>query len=1217
MYDIISPFGRLRLYHKIMLIMRLTTVILIASLMQVSAASFGQRITLNKTNASLFSVLKDIRKQSGFDFYYEEKTNLKDQKISVSVSNATLEEALSTALRGLDLVYEIDGKIVSIKNKKMPSFLNRMAERWAAIDVRGKVLGENDEVLVGATVKIKGSGQVTKTNEKGEFFIVNVDENAILIISYLGYEIREIKAGAELNVVLIASSGKLEEVSVVSTGYQRISKERTAGSFAKPDMKVVNDRSTSMSILQRLDGQLAGLTVNNTPGAPAVVVRGISSISLSANPLYVVDGVPISDLASINPQDVADVTLLKDATAASIWGARAANGIIVITTKKGKAGDKLRIQYDAFLSFQGKPDLDYLPVVNSSQYIQAIKETFDPIAIPYSIAQTYGQSTGTGISSGIQPAYQYLYDHNRGLLTNAQLDSKLDSLSRIDNRGQIKDLFYRDAMLSNQTLSISGGGKSYSVYGSLAYTNTQSSKPTEKNDTYKINLRQDLNFGERIQAYLITDLTNNRTGSARPINVDYKFIPYQLFKDQNGNNIPMNYQGYLTEENRLAAQSKSLLDLSYNPLNEINAGFTKGDSFFARLTGGATLKLFDGLRYEGVYSYIYGGSKIRDYDGSNTYSVRAEAATFAQVVAGSTTPRYYLPTSGGRYAENTADQRNWTIRNSLVFDRQFEKHQITALAGLESQDQLNFNTISLTRGYDLNLQTSPAIDYLTLRNGISNYAVPALSPGSLNTLGVSSQPFSRTENEFRYTSYFTNIGYTFSGKYTLNASLRGDKSNLFGLDKSAQSRPIWSVGAKWLLSDEKFIPDNTWLSQLAIRATYGLAGNSPAPGSAASYNIFSAGSSAFFPNQTGLTLSSPANAKLTWESTKIYNLGLDFTVLDKRISGAIDYYHKKTFDLLGNMPVNPFTGYAIVMGNYGNMTNNGIDLSITSQNINSGPFNWTTTLNLAYNKNKITKLNNPTALTTGAQLISSAYATGYSAFSIFSYNYAGLNNIGDPTVRLADGSISSTYAALTPADIKYSGTYQPIVSGGLSNAFHYKGLRLTLNAIFNMGHVMRKDVSSFTYIGNSPSNFVRHEALPYLGGLGGGIYEIFLDRWKNPGDEAYTNVPGFVANTATSTARRGNVLQYWTFADLNVLDASYIKMRDITLAYTLPQSALSKIGIYGVTLRAQLSNLMLWRANKFGIDPEFQFSGVPGVSAGSRATPVNQETITFGLNISI
>jgi hypothetical protein len=256
-------------------------------------------------------------------------------------------------------------------------------------------------------------------------------------------------------------------------------------------------------------------------------------------------------------------------------------------------------------------------------------------------------------------------------------------------------------------------------------------------------------------------------------------------------------------------------------------------------------------------------------------------------------------------------------------------------------------------------------------------------------------------------------------------------------------------------------------------------------------------------------------------------------------------------------------------------------------------------------------------LTTGAQLISSAYATGYSAFSIFSYNYAGLNNIGDPTVRLADGSISSTYAALTPADIKYSGTYQPIVSGGLSNAFHYKGLRLTLNAIFNMGHVMRKDVSSFTYIGNSPSNFVRHEALPYLGGLGGGIYEIFLDRWKNPGDEAYTNVPGFVANTATSTARRGNVLQYWTFADLNVLDASYIKMRDITLAYTLPQSALSKIGIYGVTLRAQLSNLMLWRANKFGIDPEFQFSGVPGVSAGSRVTPVNQETITFGLNISI
>jgi TonB-dependent SusC/RagA subfamily outer membrane receptor len=426
--------------------MRLTTVILLATFMQVSAATFGQRVTLNEQKSSLENVLKKIRSQTGYDFLFERKLVRGVGLVDLKLNNATLDEALKALFSKVPLTYNIDGKIVVIEAKKK-SFLDKVMDVFREIDVKGRVVDEEGKPLSGATIgvvltdfsedkktgdfssSIKGRKAVAVTNAEGEFQLKNVDEKAYVVVSYTGYEDYPVKAAKDLGTIKMKLSGNLLEV-MVSTGYQKISKERSAGSFSKPDMDVVSNRATSNNILQRLEGLIPGLVINNSPtsGKQQFLIRGLTTLPTvqnytSAAPLFVVDGIAIPDVSFINPQDVLDVTVLKDATAASIWGARASNGVIVITTKKGENSKKLRINYDAFVNFQGRPDIEYFPVLSSREYIQASKETFDPVNFAYN--PNYSLVLG---GTGYSPDRQIEWDHARGLISESVKNAKLDSL---------------------------------------------------------------------------------------------------------------------------------------------------------------------------------------------------------------------------------------------------------------------------------------------------------------------------------------------------------------------------------------------------------------------------------------------------------------------------------------------------------------------------------------------------------------------------------------------------------------------------------------------------------------------------------------------------------------------------------------------------------------------------------------------------------------------
>jgi len=1164
--------------------MRLITLIILASILQVSALTFGQNITINRKNAPLESVLKDIRAQSGYDFVYDGKVLPQNATVNAVEKNATIEKVLTDLFKELPLTYTVEGKIISIRRRTTGI---GTASESKNIDVHGTVVNIDGKPLAGATVNIEGTAIGTTTNEKGEFSLKKIDETSVLRISFIGYQAIDIQAVPNVgNVIMKISNGQLQEVVIrYSNGYQEISSERSAGSFAKPDLDIMRNRSGSVNLLQRLDGLVPGLTINNAPSAVAsgstFLVRGLTSINASRAPLIVVDGIefPVTSIESINMQDVDDITILKDATSASIWGAKAANGVIVITTKKGKNSDKLRIDYDSYFLFEGRPDLGYLPKLNSRQFITTAEQLFTR-----SVADNpWG---GVEAIAPVTPHLQIEYDRYRGIISASTAKTKLDSLAAIDNASQIKNLFYRDAATMNHTLSVSGGGKVYTFYASVNYIKLQSDTPGQTDNRYKINLRQDFNFNKRFQAYLITDLNNTTTSSTNLTIPGSDVVPYQLFQSANGDPMIVNSLGLYSDSLRMDYQARSHVNLDYSPLGDASQGYTKGTSLSGRIVAGARVNLIKGLRFEGTYGYNVLSTNLRDVLDQNAYAVRTELMNATVSPTLTSVPVYYLPTSGGRLTTVNGLTKSWTVRNQLVYDLNFNDNQITALFGQEATSSTPVTSWAIYRGWDDQLQVSRPVDYAALAAGITG-TVPGNTFTLGNNLGGGEGVITRT------TSYYSNVSYSYLKKYTFNASWRIDQSNLFGFDQSAQNRPVWSTGGKWAIGREDFMKQLTWLDKLDIRATYGITGNAPIPGQAASFDILAAQSNVNYVTGAGLVLNTPANKKLTWEETVTYNGGFDFGIFQDRLSGSFDAYIKKTSNLIGFLPVAPLNGYSSVIGNLGNMENRGVELGLNSVNIASKSFLWSTGFTFAYDKNKITHLDYTSPITTGAGMINARYLQGYPAFTTFAYNYAGLNSSGDPQIRLANGTLTSAPNSTVAADVLYMGTSQPVWNGGLSNNFRYEDFQLGINVSYSGGNVLFRN--SNTYWGGNGVLYTDN------------ISPDFLNRWQKQGDEATTQVPRF-ASTATIANNRD--INYYMFANTHIINGAYAKVRDITLSYSLPKAFVNSINIQGITFRVQVNNIMLWKANSYGIDPEFI------TSTGDRILKTGQGTVTLGAHVT-
>lgn len=1172
---------------KFLLMIRLTTIILFSVIMQVSAGTYAQRITLSEKNAALVTVFNKISAQSGFDFIVTSDMLKQAKPVNIKVANQDLPTVLNKIFEGQPLGFSLQGRIVVV-SKKQRSVVDRVVGYLNSYTLTGVVLNEKGEPLRGANVMIAMQNRGYGTSEDGRFFLENLEGNETLITTYLGYKTDTLVLSGQRSAVirLVPVSTVLAEVSILNTGYQRLNKEQATGAYGKPDMQIFSTRLGTNDLVNRLEGLVAGVTVKPGPmgggsnrygtgTTQQSVIRGLNSVNLQSEPLYVVDGVQVPNLNFINPNDVADVTVLKDAAAAAIYGAKAANGVIVIVTKGGRKDQKVQINYNGAFSFSGKPRFKDDYFMSSAQYIQTAKELFDPVTYPVSQLD-YGFTT---------PHERILYGLNQSQITAAQAAESLDSLSKINNRPQIMDLFYRNAFTTNNTISASGGNRLYAIYSSLSHANTQSNTPGEKSNTYQININQNLNPASWISIGLNTSLNNNIEKSKNPVSVGPGYLPYQLFAGQNAEPLLLNYMTGWSAERQADYQLRSRINLDYYPLNEIDKGYSNRNLLNLNTTGNVEIRFWKGLSFKGNYGYQRTTGTSTVYVDHTHMDALKELLNFTVARTPNDVPVYYLPATGGRFSSSARTGENWTIRNQLVFNSGLRggRDRINVQLGQEALEQSTLLNTTIQRGYDDVLKTYTLLDYATL-------ARPLFGAIGSGYSMFTEKPFQRLAEKTRFKSYFGLFNYAFNEKYMLDASIRADKSSLFASDESAQNKPAFSIGAKWQLSRESWMRQISWINNLGLRATYGVTGNSPYVGEASTYDILYAGENNILGNY--LSVNTPANNKLSWESTHTWNFGLDFGLLSGRLNGSTEFYFKNTEGLLGNVEYNPFTGFETTVGNIGNIRNSGIELTLNSQNLSTGKFSWVSGFVFSYNYNKLESYSKPLQmLFSASNQINAASIVGYAKPPMFAYRYAGLDNMGDPQIYKADGTITKNPEAALPEDLVYMGTIQPKFNGGLSNTFRYGNLSLTANLIYNLGAVMRKPTEN---------NFSGR--LTVSGFSDGNRLAEFANRWKQEGDEDHTSIPSYVANPGINYSRRNTA--YYNYADINVISAAYIKLRDLTLAYDLSPSILRQLKMEKISVFGQTGNFMIWKANKAGIDPEY--------SSAILASRV----FSFGLNVS-
>ena len=1136
-----------------------------------AVTAWAQQLTINIKQGTLEQVLKQVSTQTGYKFTYTDAINAKEKTVTVNVTNTDPVAFFKTFFKENGIDYKINNKQVFLSPAKKSD-----SQQEAQQSLRGRVTDENGEPLVGVYIINETTYSVASTDLSGNY-IATVKEGDKLTFTYVGMQSQTVTVGknAVINIVMKADAIALE--NVVITGYQTISKERSAASYSI--IKGDDVKSSAMSrgsILESLEGTAAGFTVNTSNNATnKYLVRGITSINSNQEPLFVLDGVAVStdDVEKLlSANDIASVTVLKDATASSIWGSRAANGVIVLTSKAGSNSDgRINVSYDGNFTYKGKPSLKYYDLMDSKTFIKNALEIFEnPDYI-----DAYSWQTVTNTQKGLSrisydtpvvfPHEQILYDWQRGIISKDERDKRLNVLAGQDGYSQYKDLMMTNMWNTSHNVSVSGGTEKFKIFGSLGYEGSQGNYHNTDN-IYKINVKQEY----KIAKWLNWDLTLNVSHSESKEHTDYLnlsnfgnpyagMLPYALLKDSDGSWA--NYNAYYmldTDCQRIAEDLN--ISTEYHPVEDFFNSFVKTKSTRFRANTALKADIWKGISYELRFQYLRGTSNEENYIPAETWSVRHD-----RIKATTSDFDQLLPKRGGDFTVTDAFNSDWTVRNQLSYNNRFKGnvHQITALLGAEYRENKSNEYISFERGYD----------YQTMSN--TNYDITEAKGFFMNYFGkygdVSTDFTTQRESVLRYVSYYGNLAYTFKSRYGINGSARIDQSNLFGTDVNSQYKPIGSIGALWRIKEEKFLKNVEWINSLTARISWGHSGNSPLPTMGGTYDIitpFTGGSS--FKNNNGYKIKSPSNKKIGWETTRTWNFGVDFSFFNYRLNGSLDLYHKKTSDLLADKTLNVLTGYESIYANVGSLENKGIELSLNTVNIQTNDFQWGSNLNISYNKNKVLDYYQVPTTSLWEKVMYGTYSQGYPAGAIWGVKWAGLRHEdGAPQVYDKDGNKQYSYNMLTADDAYCMGTTIPKWSGSFTNTFSYKGFDLTAMIIFNFGHKMR------VYENQSMSgrwNYNRSAD--------------FDKRWRQPGDEEHTIIPSAYEDPSNSGRGVWNSESIFAYSDKLYQSASYAKLRELTLSYSLPKLICNKLKIQSAKVRLTGHDIFKIVANDRGIDPE-------------------------------
>lgn len=1151
--------GRYHYYLYLLLMRSITAFIWISMCSLYANPSLGQnKIHVRFKNTPLIDVFSTLEKQTNYVFFYNDDV-LKSANTITLDKDATIEEILSNALKSNNLTYDIIDKQVVVKR-------NRKKAEQLEYELTGKVTDKKGLPLIGVNVVLKGKQTWDITRKEGDYRM-RVASNDTIVFSSLGYKTVTVPVNNKrvIDVTLTADVMELHSVEITaSNGYTEIPKERVTGAIEVMSAKELAEVPT-VDIQSRLEGKMAGVNVD--PRTGSITIRGTNSYSGVGSPLVVIDGFPqpINDfsfskrgvpgasiLSYINPDDVESITILKDAAASSIWGSRAANGVIVVTTKKGKKADPT-ISFSTTTTIGEKIDLGKLRVMNTAQYIDYEKDLVAGGFVVDNISNWQAKNPSA--------AQEIMFRQKRGEISLSERDQLLDQLSQNDNLGQINKYLLRNSATTQYDLSVSGGSDKSTYYLSLGYNKDEAAMRGNQSQSYNITLNNSFQLKSFLKLntgfnYVSTSYQTNTVANEALSNVsNFALRPYDMIADENGNGIDR----YILFRPEVAKgfEAKGYLPWSYNYLDELNYSnvITKGANI--RLNASLTATVTNWLNFEASGMYTSIGNKTKSLSELDSYYARnlineaTSVSTAGKLVYGIPVGSYLYNTTGANESQSMRFQmninKNFNENNSLHF-----------LAGSEIREERREGSTQRYYGYNLDTNSGQSVNpttYYTTIYGWQTY------------IGTADNSISKYRD--RYLSYYGLGSYDFMNRYHVSGSVRFDDYNLLGASRKNRALPLWSVGTKWDIYKESIFREVSWLSDLALRVTYGKAGSAPGGGFGSQSAIIGVGSVDFNTQLPLAYISLPENPDIKWETTSTLNFGLDYGFFNNRLRGSADVYYKKSKDILTNLPFNPTTGWGYLNYNTGTLEGHGVDLSISGTIVNTA-FKWNSSFNFAYNTNEVTD-SRFTATTTN-QYLTGVTTIGKPIGYLYAYNWAGLDANGQSTVAKKDGTIvnaSQGIATIDKDDLKYMGTTFAPYSGGFMNDFNYKNFRLGVQITYYAGHVFRN-----TVLQNYPS---------YSGVQYGAVAkdELVADRWRQAGDEAFTNVPGL-------TNISYNSLNRYQMADINVLPADNIRLQQVSLSYNVPNQWLEKTFIKSLSFNLAARNLgLLWVKNDLGIDPQY------------------------------
>lgn len=1052
------------------------------------------------------------------------------------------------------------------------SFICLSLPALARQTITGRVLSASDNTpLAGASVRLKDSSTGTTTGRSGEFTLRVSGSRVTIIVSYVGFKTTELTISLPLKrpleILLEPSAESLQEVSV-STGYQTLPRERSTGSFSQVDRRTLNQQ-VSTDVISRLEAVANGLVVGRTNNT-GITIRGLSTILGDKGPLIVLDNFPYEgDINNINPNEVASITLLKDAAAASIWGARAGNGVIVITTKKGRFNQPLSVDFSSNVSLTGKPDLFYLRQMSSSDFIDVEQMLYEK--------GYYNDKLSSPGKPALSPVVELLDQAGR-TVSAEEAKAQIDSWRSLDVRNDYRQYLYRSAVNQQYALSLTGGSGQMAWAASGGYDRNVSNLDAAYNRA-SLNFNSSMKPLKNLQLSAAITYTRSESATGRPgygeiyANTSYLY-PYARLADEQGNALPLarNYRSSYTD----TAGRGKLADWRYFPLEEYN--HTPGTTITrdALMNFGLNYRLAEGLNLDLKYQYEQQQREGRQLYDAGSFYARNLVNSFAQLSSNGTLS-YPVP-PGGVLDLLQQDLSVNNARAQINFDRSIGRHTIVALAGAELRSSRTLANAHRSYGYNPDVLSFGNVDY--------SVTYPSFVDGSTSFI-----PNKDSYDDFlgRYVSLFANAAYTWQGKYTLSASARRDASNLFGVKTNDRWNPLWSAGLAWDLSRESFYK-LTWLPDLKLRATYGFSGNvNSSLAAVTTIQYFGTNPYLFTPYTI---FSNYANPELKWETSRMLNLAADFRTRDSRLRGSVEYYRKKGTDLLGPSLIDYTSGTgSSITKNVASMKGRGVDIELNSVNI-KGTLGWTTSFNLSFYKDEVTSYYLFSQQGASFVGLNSRIAgiVGRPVYSALAFRWGGLDpQTGDPQ-GYVNGELSKDYAALTGSgtaidDLVYKGPAMPTAFGSMGNTLSWKGFSLTARLLYKFG-------SYFT----RPS--IDYSSL-FSNGAGHSDYAL---RWQQPGDENTTSVPS-VAYPANS--RRD---QFYRGSEVLVEKGDNIRLQYVNLSYDIGQQKLRTLPFKSLEVFLNLNNLgILWGANKQNLDPDYAFSdtSIPPaltVAAGIRAS---------------